>query len=305
MWEPEGYAALLRSLAEQGEIPVSIDATALDALLAGLAGAPEPGAGGDEFDTTPDDGPSRCQSGELWSIGGVHRLLVGDCTDPANVARLMQGERADAVITDPPYAIYGSSTGIGGDVTDDNMVRPFMRMVLGAFVANTRQASHIYAFCDWRSYAAWWHEAKDKPLVVRNCIVWDKGDGGLGSMYTMRHEFVLFMEHSLRGETISQASKARATRVVHGVANVQRFNVPQNAERLHNAAKPLDLILVFVNASTDENQLILDPFLGSGTTMIAAHRTGRRCYGMEIAPRYADVILKRCEAEGLTVERTS
>ncbi|HND56445.1 MAG TPA: IMP dehydrogenase, partial [Pirellulaceae bacterium] len=72
--------------------------------------APEPGGGGDDFDDTPDDGPTRAQLGDLWVIGGVHRLLVGDCTDPANVARLMGGERAALCITSPPYNVAAESS---------------------------------------------------------------------------------------------------------------------------------------------------------------------------------------------------
>jgi DNA modification methylase len=263
---------------------------------------PDPGNGGDEFE--PDEAaPCRVQPGDVWLIGGVHRLICGDCTDPATVARLMQGERADAVVTDPPYAIYGSSTGIGGDVVDDNMVQPFMRSLFQVVTKNTSLGAHIYVFCDWRSYASWWNVSKPFPLIVRNCIVWDKGDGGLGSMYTMRHEFVVFFEHIQKHVTMTKANATRNARMVHGRSNVQRFNVVQGKERLHNAVKPLQLIEGLIGASSDSEHIILDPFLGSGTTIIAAHRTGRRCYGCEISEAYCEVILQRCEAEGLSVEK--
>jgi len=313
MWEPEGYAALLRSLAEQGEIPVSIDATALDALLAGLAGAPEPGAGGDEFDATPDDGPTRCQLGDLWSIGGVHRLLVGDCTDPANVARLMQGERADMVWTDPPYGVsigeknkylnsIAPANRIEENLENDTLDEPALMEMLRAAFANA--AAHCLAG------GAWYVAAPAGPLHVlfgqalkergiwHQTIQWVKNNATfapLGVDYHWRAEPIFY------GWEPGAAHRYYGGRKQDTVWEIDR---PQSSPD-HPTMKPIELVQRAVENSSQAGNIILDPFLGSGTTMIAAHRTGRRCYGMEIAPRYADVILKRCEAEGLTVERTS
>lgn len=251
------------------------------------------------------------ESGQLWRLpskapGQEHRLICGDCTDGDVVERVMGGERADLVVTDPPYAIYGSSTGIGGDVTDDNMVRPFMRMVVALFQTYTRLGAHIYTFCDWRSWAAWWAEIKSSQLVVRNCIVWDKGDGGLGSNYTMRHELVIFAEHTVKAVTMTAAAKSRKARVVHGRANVQRFNVPQGDERLHNAAKPLELLAVFLDASSDVGDVLFDPFLGSGPSLVACENLGRQCRAVEISPGYVAVALQRySDAFGITPELIS
>jgi site-specific DNA-methyltransferase (adenine-specific) len=209
---------------------------------------------------------------------------------------LLADELVDVVVTDPPYAIYGSSTGIGGDVTDNNMVRPFMRGVAHLLAERTRLGGHIYIFCDWRSYATWFEEINKQQLKIRNCIVWDKGDGGLGAMYTMRHEFVVFAERDEKSVTISEASKGRKARTVNGRANVQRFNVPQNDERMHNAAKPLALLSVFIDASSDEGDALFDPFLGSGTTIIAAENLSRQCRAVEISPGYVAVALERYAA---------
>lgn len=301
-----------------------VDAGALDALLrevssgeealqalfsematdAGLYEDEKPGKGGDDFDVEAavPQGETRSRLGDIWQLGN-HRVLCGDSTDAAQVARLMRGEKAQAAVTDPPYAIYGSSTGIGGDITDDNMVRPFWRCILDCIIQNTPLKAHVYIFCDWRSYSSWWQEIKQKNIKILNCIVWDKGDGGLGSMYTQRHEFTVFCERERIATTMTSNEGMVKSRVVHGKANVQRFNVPQHNERHHNAAKPVELLRIFIEASTKVEEIVLDPFLGGGSTLIACERTNRQCRGIELEPRYADVILARWEAEtGKTAE---
>jgi len=324
MWEPEGYAALLRSLAEQGEIPVSIDATALDALLAGLAGAPKPGAGGDEFDTTPDDGPTRCQLGDLWSIGGVHRLLVGDCTDPANVARLMQGERADAVITDPPY-------GMKLDTDYTQMAEWANRQPGGKYEGFRRKGgssksikhapvigddrpfnpSHIFDLFGYVAemflFGADYYAEKIPDRSSGSWLVWDKReDSQGGNVDTMfGSSFELCWSRSAHKRDIVRVRWA-------GYFGTE---TQDTKKRVHPTQKPIQVIEWILDKYTKDNHLVVDVYLGSGTTMVAANNLGRRCFGCEIEPRYADVVLKRmeslglsavrCEAEGLTVERTS
>jgi len=299
MWAPEGYAALLRSLAEQGEIPVSIDATALDALLAGLAGdPPEPGAGGDEFDTTPDDGPTRCQLGDLWSIGGVHRLLVGDCTDPANVARLMQGERADMVWTDPPYGVDydGGLNKKKREKLEGDTSGALYDICMDSTAQYCKPSAPWYIWFAGSVGAPVYKAIAQHGYKVRAMIVWNKLEAHYGNFmaqYMQKHEPCLYC--------------VKDAPPWHGPTNeVTVWDVKQpSVNEHHPTQKPLELALRAIENSSASDAIVCDWFLGSGTTMIAAHRTGRRCYGMEIAPRYADVILKRCEAEGLTVERTS
>jgi len=289
---------------------VSIDATTLDALLAGLAGAGEPGAGGDEFDTTPDDGPTRCQLGDLWSIGGVHRLLVGDCTDPANVARLMQGERADMIWTDPPYGVnivggthnpYLPSFQSGERIQNDNLSAEDLEQLL------RRAFKNIYDHC--KDGGAWYVAAPAGPLhlvfgkVLHELQIWRQ------TLQWVKHAFVFGRnDYHYRNEPMFYGWKPGAAHYFiddRTQDTIWNFDRPAPTDKAHPTVKPVGLVERAITNSSQSNNLTVDPFLGSGTTMIAAHRTGRRCYGMEIAPRYADVILKRCEAEGLTVERAS
>ena len=244
--------------------------------------------------------------GQTWILpsrkeGKQHRLICGDCTDQSVIKSLMQGQRANCVATDPPYAVFGSSTGIGKNLQDDNMILPFCREVYRIACDNTGPNSHVYICCDWKSFNAWWSQVNKFDLRPLNCIVWDKGDGGIGTNYTNRHEFVLFFNREASQQKMTE--KRGGMRLVYGKANVQRFNVTQGKDRQHNAAKPVGLFEVFIDSSTDEGEIILDPFSGSGTTIIAAENLGRECRAVEVAPRYVAIALQRYkDTFGITPE---
>lgn len=234
------------------------------------------------------------QTGQLWQLG-PHRLLVGDSFNVDNLDRLFEGAEADAVITDPPFAIYGSSTGIGADIADDMMVRPFFANVVRACRARTKWFGHVYMFCDWRSWSGIWDAARREALSPANCLVWDKGGGGLGGMFANCHELIGFFV-KVPPATAMRSTSARGQRMVYK-PNIQRFNRAHGADRLHNAAKPLDLLGELIEAGTDDGQLVFDPFCGSGSTLIACGRSGRRCYTLDAQPKWAAVTLERWHLE--------
>jgi DNA modification methylase len=143
---------------------------------------------------------------------------------------------------------------------------------------------------------------REVKLAAKNLIVWDKGDGGVGGMYQNCHELVWFFANSPEQTTTIKTSAAE--RPVNGVPNIWRFSRIPTAEREHNAAKPVEMIKVPVGASSDTGDTVLDLFAGSGSTLIAADDLKRTFYGMEIDPRYCDVIIKRWEnLTGETAER--
>ena len=228
-------------------------------------------------------------SGDLWELG-EHRLLCDDATKPNGVERLMDGEKADMVFTDPPYAIFGSSTGIASDISDDNMVRPFFRDILKASSKILKEFGHVYCCCDWRSWASWWDIAKLTDLEPKNMIVWDKG-GGQGAMYTQNHELVGFF--------VKQPKETALGKKKTGHRTIRKF--PKNVFRInretdrhgHNAAKPVELCTNAIENSSDIGELCIDFFFGSGTTLIACQKIGRKCYGMELNPHFCDVIISR------------
>jgi hypothetical protein len=288
-----GLAALLDEL-QQADFDLNslgFDEQEYSALLDGLTPElPETGSGGDEFE--PDDAaPCRVQAGDVWLIGGMHRLICGDCTDPATVERLMQCERADAVIYDPPWDAAVSYT---ADTTSTVL----------AFCDGRRAADVITLFGSptwvfvWDCVTSWY--TPNRPLQRGKFAFW-YGDvanyqfdgahyGEVGDERIVRntrgeYEFT----PDPRGKHLSDVFVAPITKL--------------HADGRHSHEKPLDWVRMLIANCTDG--VLYDPFLGSGTTIIAAHRTGRRCYGCEISEAYCEVILQRCEAEGLIVERVA
>ncbi len=199
------------------------------------------------------------------------------------------------MLTDPPYAIFGSASGVGADVADDKMVQPFFDALFVAVTERLKWIGHIYAFTDWRSWGALWHAMKRHAAIVpKNGLVWDKG-GGLGTNYMMGYELVLFA-HKLepkKSAWVGVKEKEQPNiRPVHK-PNVFRVSRPTGKERLHNAAKPVALLEEFIGNSSDPGEIVWDPFCGSGSTMIAAEKSGRRALMGEVDVKNAQIAIER------------
>jgi len=264
--------------------------TANETLL-GLLGRTKDG------ETDPDDVPdvpeeAQSERGEVYELG-PHRVMCGDCFDLDQLRQAVEDGTAGMALTDPPYAIFGSSTGISSEISDDKMVRPFFADLGFALRRATKPFAHVYVHCDWRSYQVVWYGMTNAGLVPKNCIVWDKGDGGLGAMYMNSHEFVTFFVNEPSTGAATGHGKKAGQRTVNDQTNIYRAGRVTGDDRQHNAAKPLGMLMWLIQNSTDEGEVVCDPFLGSGTTLIAAEQTGRVCYGMEIEPKYVDVIRQR------------
>lgn len=249
--------------------------------------------------TDPDESPPPpekpiTRAGNLWVLG-KHRLLCGDSFNAEDVERLIGKRKVHMVLTDPPYAIYGSSTGISSDIADDKMVRPFFEKLGTVIAERVQEFGHVYVHCDWRSYATLWHGFKSARLSPKNCIVWDKGHFGLGGMYGNAHEFVAFFARLPPQKAMTSGNK-RGQRPVVGCANVFKCSRVSGPERQHNAAKPVELLSWLIDNSSDEGQNVLDLFGGSGSTLIAAHKRERAALVMEMEPRFCDVIVERFQA---------
>lgn len=250
----------------------------------------------------PEPKEARCKEGDLWILG-EHRLFCGDSFNAEHRMRLLEGRVADAVAMDPPYAVFGSSTGIGKDIVDDAMIRPFFEALFRAVALTVKTFGHVYCCCDWRSWAAVWHGAATAQIAPKNCLVWDKG-GGLGSMYAQCHEFVGFFVLEPSGRTLHDGKKT-GHRMVNR-KNLIHANRPAGDERVHGAQKPVVVIEELITNATDEGEVVLDLFGGSGTTLVACESLKRRAYVMEMKPRECDKILARWEKlTGRTAERAA
>jgi len=241
----------------------------------------------DDYDI-PEEVHTDIVHGDLFEIGD-HRLLCGDSTDSDQVAKLMNGDKADMVFTDPPYALFGNSTGVA--VADDKMIRPFFLLIGTSIMKATKKFAHFYSCLDWKSWAAVLETYQKAGLTVKNMIVWDKGSPALGQAYRSQHELIMFGLCGNNGIRITGSSGVESKYQIKdtNVWTVKR----ENKQGMHAALKPQELIQKAVQNSSFAEELVLDLFLGSGSTMVAAHQLNRKCYGMELDPKYCQVIIDR------------
>jgi DNA modification methylase len=248
-----------------------------------------------EGNTDPDDVPEppadpTTKPGDLWVLGN-HRLLCGDSTDVLAVERLMDGQKADMVFTDPPYALFGNSTGT--TVADDKMIRPFFREIGKSIFLASKKGAHFYSCLDWKSWAAVMDSYGGAGLTIKNMIVWDKGHGALGQAYRSQHELIMFGVCANVGISITATAGVSSSRPI---SDVNVWQCPREPKQgMHAALKPQELIKRAINNSSFKDDLILDLFGGSGSTLIACEDTSRNCRMMEMEPKYCDVIVKRWE----------
>jgi DNA modification methylase len=257
------------------------------------------------FDNTPvleaeeDDyeAPSEIQTdivlGDLIEIG-QHRLLCGDSTDSDQVARLMNGEKADMVFTDPPYGMAYESNAwdskkkeVREKRTDTQILNDESTSVgkdalslIPIFLNNDR---HFYIWCRWDCFTDF-KECAESIGKIKSVIVWDKGGPGLGDLKGSYGD----SEWAIFGMIGRRELKERQ----NGVWQVNRM---KGLQMQHPTQKPLEICERGINNSTNINELILDLFLGSGSTMVAAHQLNRKCYGMELDPKYCQVIIDRMQ----------
>lgn len=233
------------------------------------------------------------RSGDVWHCGDLkHIVTCGDSLQGNALKAVLGSDQVHAIACDPPYAIYGSSTGIASNIADDKMVRPFFQRVLELGKSYMPWFAHCYVCCDWRSWPAIWDACKHvATMEPKNLIVWDKGDYGMGNNYFNCYEMVGFFA-KLPPEKTMTGSRKTGQRPIFK-PNIQRYSRPMGKDREHNAAKPVALFRELIENSTGPGDTVLDPFCGSGTTMIAAHQLDRRCVSCDIEPAWVDVAVWR------------
>ena len=234
----------------------------------------------------------------IWILG-KHKLMCGDSMKEEHIKKLMGDMKADCMFTDPPYDVAGSSTGLK-ELADNHLIKPFFEQFIKNSVQFIKSVSHVYICCDWRTYPLIFGIGT-RYMSIKNLIVWDKLNGGMGSNYMNQHELLAFF-HNYKQQKSMQFGREGLSplRQVRGKTNVWRiirdsFKGTETGEREHFAKKPTELITQAILNSTEENELVLDIFGGSGSTIIACEQTNRSCYMMEIDPLYCSVIIERFE----------
>lgn len=184
----------------------------------------------------------------------------------------------DTIITDPPYFIGMTHNGKKGNYNDLIIMKPFFDSLFSEFSRVIKENGKVYIFCDWRTYA-FYYPLLLKHISVRNMLVWDKISGP-GSSYAFTHELILFAEKDtpyMKGSNIFRipgfSAEAKKT----------------NGEMLHPTQKPVEVIEKLITDSTKEGDLVLDCFMGSGTTAVAAKKLNRNFIGFEIQEKYITI----------------
>lgn len=226
------------------------------------------------------------EEGDVWVVG-KHRLVCGDATNPEDVNKLMDGKRANLIVTDPPYGVsFKSSSGL--TIQNDSMKNEeFYQFLKNAF---TNMAAHLepggaaYVFHADTEGLNFRQAFIDAGFHLAGCCIWVKDSLVLGrSDYQWQHEPVLY--GFLKNGKHSWYSDRKQT-------TIWNFKKPKRNEN-HPTSKPLDLLSYPIGNSSQENAIVVDTFGGSGSTMMACERSNRICYMMELDKKYASVILRR------------
>jgi DNA modification methylase len=260
----------------------------------------------DEF--APATGPAVSVPGDLWLLG-EHRLYCGNALDEAAYAVLMKGEKAAAAFTDMPYnlAINGHVSGNGrvkhrefamgsGEMSEQEFTE-FLTSGLKSICAHSVPGAVVYSCIDWRHMGEMVAAGKSAECDPINLCVWVKSNGGMGSFYRSRHELVFVFRHGnvphQNNVQLGRHGRNRSNAWLYPGVNTFARKGTENLLHLHPTVKPIALVADAILDSTRPDQIVLDPFLGSGTTILAAERTGRRGYGIEIDPLYVDTAIDR------------
>lgn len=242
----------------------------------------------DEVPEVDEENEPICKLGDIWQLGR-HKLICGDSTEKATVERLMDGKKADMVLTDPPYNVnYEGSTGL--KIQNDNMSsNDFNNFLTSAFERMYESLKEGGVFYIWYANMEGYNfisACNNAKLKIKQYLVWVKNSLCIGrSDYQWKHEPCLY------GWKDGAAHYFIDDRTQTTVLN---FNKPaRNGE--HPTMKPVELFAYQIKNSSRKNEIVLDLFGGSGTSIIASEQTGRTCYTCELDPKYCDVIIKRWE----------
>ena len=270
---------------------------------------------GDEASAVPEpplpDGfesmPVISQLGDIWQLG-PHRVACGDSRDPALLDALMEGEKAAMVFTDPPYnvSIGGMVSGLGKHCHEEFKMASgemscaqftaFLKESISAALSTCAAEALIYVCMDWRHITELSEAYQALGLTLLNLAVWVKTNAGMGSLYRSQHELVFILKkgHASHANNVELGRHGRYRTNVWQYAGMNAFGKEREAAlAVHPTVKPIALVMDAIKDVTAHGDIVFDGFLGSGTTVLAAHRTHRRGYGIELDPRYVDVCLSR------------
>ena len=240
----------------------------------------------EETEIVEDEAPEppaepKAKLGDLWQLGS-NRLICGDSTDVAVIDRLMDGVKADMVFCDAPYGYKQESNHQDKYemLQNDDKILDFIPAIWGAMKDNCP----VYEFCGWQSLKQWLEYFENTSLDLKNVIIWKKNNWSMGDLkgsYAGQYEVILYL------------NKGRVE--LNGARDTDIWEFDREPPKMHPTMKPIELIAYALKKSSKKDDVVLDCFGGSGSTLIACEQLNRNCYMMELEPKWVDVIIQRWE----------
>jgi len=305
-WDFEVLALEFESIMDFGISPeiTGFDTVDIDQIMIGEDSENDPA---DAIDPEPRrNAPPVSQLGDLWEADG-HRIFCGDATHYDSFGHLLGNERVQMVITDPPYnvKIKGFVSGLGsiqhgefamasGEMSEGEFKR-FLRDVCKNMAAASEDGAIHFIFMDWRHIEHLMMIARDVYEEIKNLIVWRKSNAGMGSFYRSQHELILATKVGRASHINNFGLGERRYRTnvwtYPGVNTFRKSRMDDLA--CHPTVKPTQMVADAILDCSKRGGIVLDAFLGSGTTLLAAEQTGRQARGIELDPWYVDTAIRR------------
>ena len=301
-WDDRKVAIVLKELSEIA-LDFEIEATGfeapeIDLRIQSLEPPDESTDSADHFEAA--HGPPVSRADDLWTLGG-HRLLCGNALDPRAYDALLAGEKAAAVFTDPPdnvrakHHVSGKGAREHREIpvaVEERTEDEFCKFLVEAFslmVSHSVEGATFFACMDWRRLLEIVSAIRALGCVLLNLCVWVKTNGDTGSLYRSRHELVFVF---CKGDT-TRVNNVEVDKHRRNRTNVWNYRGRKRGLDLHPTVKPIAMVSDAILDVTQRGDIVLDPFCGSGTTILAAERTGRRGYAIELDPGHVDTAIDR------------
>jgi DNA modification methylase len=307
-WDQEILAVELQCLLADGfeVVLTGFEAPDIDVVLDAAANTKSDRHGDDNI---PAAGPAVTQAGDLWQLG-AHRIFCGNALESVSYGNLLDGRKASLIFTDPPYNVtIGGNVGGKGEIHhrefamgSGEMTPPiftsFLTTTFQHLVANSLDGSIHYTCMDWRHIQEMLTAGYNVYTELKNVCVWNKSNGGMGTFYRSKHELVFVWKSGtaphLNNFELGQHGRNRTN--VWDYAGINTFRSGRMDElQMHPTVKPVALVVDAIKDCSKQGDIVLDPFCGSGTIIVAAERTGRKARALEIDPVYIDVAIRRWE----------
>lgn len=311
-WDDQLLGEVLKELSEL-DLDFSLEATGftmgeIDFRIEGLTSTEEKS---DPVDALPDmqDAVPVTKPGDVWLLDR-HRLLCGSALESASYQRLMNGALAAMIFTDPPFnvKIHGHVSGLGaikhrefamasGEMTEAEFTS-FLTRACSLMARHSADGSIHFVVMDWRHVGELLEAGKLAYSELKNICVWSKDNAGMGAFYRSQHELILVFKRGRASHQnnvqLGQYGRYRTNIWKYpGIQTLSKKSDEGNLLALHPTVKPVAMVADAILDCSARGDVVLDVFLGSGTTLLAAERTGRICHGMELDPLYIDTAIRR------------